>query len=296
MKKLLLNLIIILIIFTLPSAVWAQKKKGVSQKVATTEAPKMMSSSMTYDTSLYNSMQWRNIGPFRGGRSCTVTGVPGKPNLYYFGSTGGGVWKTDNGGNTWKNISDGYFGGSIGAVAVSASDPNVIYVGGGEETVRGNVSFGYGVWKSEDAGTTWNSLGLDKTRFIGRIRIHPTNPDIVYVAAIGNIFAAHQDRGVFKSMDGGKSWKKVLYINDTAGVVDLCLDPNNPRIMYASSWSIRRTPYSLESVDPAPHCGNLPTVAKPGPIFPPIKDCRKGPGVSVESAYPLSILIAFMRS
>ena len=250
MKKLLLNLIIILIIFTLPSAVWAQKKKGVSQKVATTEAPKMMSSSMTYDTSLYNSMQWRNIGPFRGGRSCTVTGVPGKPNLYYFGSTGGGVWKTDNGGNTWKNISDGYFGGSIGAVAVSASDPNVIYVGGGEETVRGNVSFGYGVWKSEDAGTTWNSLGLDKTRFIGRIRIHPTNPDIVYVAAIGNIFAAHQDRGVFKSMDGGKSWKKVLYINDTAGVVDLCLDPNNPRIMYASSWSIRRTPYSLESGGP----------------------------------------------
>ncbi|MBK8279930.1 MAG: hypothetical protein IPK94_07350 [Saprospiraceae bacterium] len=144
-----------------------------------------------------------------------VTGVPGKPNLYYFGSTGGGVWKTDNGGNTWKNISDGYFGGSIGAVAVSASDPNVIYVGGGEETVRGNVSFGYGVWKSEDAGTTGNSLGLDKTRFIGRIRIHPTNPDIVYVAAIGNIFAAHQDRGVFKSMDGGKSWKKVLYINDS---------------------------------------------------------------------------------
>lgn len=201
----------------------------------------------TFDTALYSSMQWRGIGPFRGGRSCTVTGVPGKPNLYYMGATGGGVWKTENAGNTWKNVSDGYFGGSIGAVAVSISDPNVIYVGGGEETVRGNTSFGYGVWKSEDAGATWKSLGLDKTRFVGRIQIHPTNPDIVYVAAIGNIFAPHPDRGVYRSMDGGKNWKKTLFVNDTAGAVDLCMDPNNPRILYASTWRIRRTPYSMES-------------------------------------------------
>jgi hypothetical protein len=124
-------------------------------------------------------LEWRNIGPFRGGRSCAVTGVPGKPNLFYFGATGGGVWKTIDGGRTWSNISDGFFGGSIGSISVAASDNNVIYVGGGEKTVRGNVSFGYGVWKSEDAGKTWKKSGLETSRHIGRIRIHPTNPDIV---------------------------------------------------------------------------------------------------------------------
>lgn len=200
-----------------------------------------------YDSALYGGMEWRSIGPYRGGRSATVTGVPGKPNLYYFGSTGGGVWKTEDGGQTWSNISDGYFGGSIGAVAVSEYDNNVIYVGGGEKTVRGNVSFGYGVWKSVDAGRTWENIGLNETRQIGRIRIHPRNPDIVYVAAMGNLFAPNEQRGVFRSKDGGQSWEKVLYVNDQAGAVDLAFDPNNPRIMYASTWRIRRTPYSLES-------------------------------------------------
>ena len=194
-----------------------------------------------------NTISWRNIGPFRGGRSGSVAGVEGKPNLFYFGATGGGVWETKDGGRSWKNISDGYFGGSIGAIAVAPSDNNVIYVGGGEQTVRGNVSSGYGMYKSEDAGKTWKSIGLTDSRHIGRIRIHPKDHNIVYVAAMGNLYKDNEERGIFNSMDGGETWEKVLFINESVGFVDLCLDPNNPRIMYASSWNIRRTPYSLSS-------------------------------------------------
>ncbi len=201
----------------------------------------------SYDTSYYQGMKWRLVGPFRGGRSAAVTGVPGKPNLYYFGSTGGGVWRTTDAGNTWENISDGYFGGSIGAVAVSEWDPNVIYVGGGEKTVRGNVSSGYGLWKSVDAGKTWQQLGFEKARHIPRIRIHPRNPDVVYAAVLGNLYTSSDERGVYKSVDGGATWKKTLFVNPDAGIVDLIMDPNNPRILYASSWRVRRTPYSLES-------------------------------------------------
>lgn len=195
----------------------------------------------------YKSAEWRSIGPYRGGRSCAVTGVAGKPNLFYFGATGGGVWKTTDGGRSWDNISDGSFGGSIGSIAVAQSDNNVIYVGGGEKTVRGNVSYGYGMWRTEDGGKSWQSIGLKDSRHISRVRIHPANPDIVYAAVMGNLFAPHPERGIFKSIDGGKTWKKTLYINDEVGVVDLVLDPNNPRIMYASSWRVKRTPYSLES-------------------------------------------------
>ncbi|MHA7829847.1 MAG: VPS10 domain-containing protein [Flagellimonas sp.] len=200
-----------------------------------------------YPEELYSSLEYRLIGPFRGGRSGTVAGVPGEPNLYYFGATGGGVWRTTDGGRTWENISDGYFGGSIGAVEVAQSDHNVIYVGGGEQTVRGNVSSGYGVWKTVDAGKTWKSLGLDKSRHISRMRVHPENADIVYAAVMGNLYKPTEERGVYKSTDGGESWKKVLFANDMAGAVDLTFDPNNPRILYASTWRIERTPYSLNS-------------------------------------------------
>ena len=203
-----------------------------------------------YPKELYSSMQYRLVGPFRGGRSAAVTGVPGKPNLFYFGATGGGVWKTLDGGRSWENISDGFFGGSIGAVEVSKSDPNVIYVGGGEKTVRGNVSSGYGVWKSTDAGKTWSKAGLQKSRHIPRLRIHPTNSDVVYAAVLGNIYKPTEDRGVYKSTDGGKNWKKVLFVNSGAGAVDLVMDPNNPRILYASTWRVQRTPYSLSSGGP----------------------------------------------
>jgi photosystem II stability/assembly factor-like uncharacterized protein len=202
----------------------------------------------SYDEALYkDAISWRNIGPFRGGRSAAVTGVSGKPNLFYFGSTGGGVWRTQDGGQTWENISDGYFGGSIGAVTVSEWDNNVIYVGGGEKTVRGNVSYGYGVWKSVDAGKTWEQMGLENSRHISRIRIHPKNPDIVYAAVMGDLYKSTQERGVYRSTDAGKNWERILFANADAGAVDLTFDPTNPRILYASTWRIRRTPYSLES-------------------------------------------------
>lgn len=205
------------------------------------------STSKTYHSSLYEGMKWRQIGPFRGGRSAAVTGVPGKPNLFYMGATGGGVWRTKDGGNSWENISDGFFGGSIGAVAVSEWDNNVIYVGGGEVTVRGNVSSGYGMWKSEDAGTSWQKVGLENSRHVPRIRIHPKNPDLVYAAVMGDLYKSSTERGIYRSKDGGKNWEKILYTNPDAGAVDLTFDPNNPRILYASTWRIRRTPYSLES-------------------------------------------------
>ena len=208
---------------------------------------KKKSTATSYPESLYSSMQYREIGPFRGGRSAAVTGVPGEPKLFYFGATGGGVWKTEDGGITYKNISDGYFGGSIGSIAVAKSDPNVIYVGGGEVTVRGNVSSGYGMWKSEDAGKTWSFAGLPKSRHIPRIVIDPQNPNIVYAAVLGNIYKPTEERGVYKSTNGGKSWKKMLFANRHAGAVELVIDPGNPRNLYAATWRVQRTPYSLSS-------------------------------------------------
>ncbi len=203
--------------------------------------------SPSYDSKLYEGMKWRNIGPFRGGRSAAVTGVPGKPMLYYMGATGGGVWRTNDGGQMWENISDGFFGGSIGSVAVSEWDNNVIYVGGGEVTVRGNVSSGWGMWKSVDAGSTWKKIGMENARHIPRIRVHPKNPDLVYAAVMGDLYKSSTERGIYRSKDGGQTWEKILYANADAGAVDLTFDPNNPRILYASTWRIRRTPYSLES-------------------------------------------------
>lgn len=203
--------------------------------------------SQDFQESDYGALEYRLLGPFRGGRSAAVTGVPNQPNLYYFGATGGGIWKTTNGGRAWENISDGYFGGSIGAIAVSKSDPNVIYAGGGEKTVRGNVSSGYGIWKSVDAGKTWQASGLPQSRHVPRIAIHPTNHNIVYAGVLGNIYKPTQERGVYKSTDGGKTWKKTLFSNEHAGVVDLIMDPTNPRILYASTWRVQRTPYSLSS-------------------------------------------------
>jgi photosystem II stability/assembly factor-like uncharacterized protein len=203
--------------------------------------------SQTYDESLYDALEYRLVGPFRGGRSAAVTGVPGNPNLFYFGATGGGIWRTKDGGRSWENISDGYFGGSIGAIEVAESDANVIYVGGGEKTVRGNVSSGYGMWKTEDAGKTWQPAGLEKSRHIPRIAVHPKDYNTVYAAVLGNIYKPTQERGVYKSTDGGKTWEKKLFANENAGAVDLIMDPNNPRILYASTWNVRRTPYSLSS-------------------------------------------------
>ncbi|MEM1402250.1 MAG: glycosyl hydrolase [Pseudomonadota bacterium] len=203
-----------------------------------------------YDPALYDAIEYRLIGPYRGGRSDTVAGVPGDRDTYYFGSVGGGVWKTSDGGVKWRNVSDGYFGGSVGAVAVAESDPNVVYAGLGEKTVRGNVSSNFGVWKSTDAGKSWKFIGLKDTRHIGRIRVHPSNPDIVYVAAMGDLWQPSEERGVYQSIDGGETWEKILYANADAGAVDLVFEPGNPRIIYASTWRVRRTPYSLSSGGP----------------------------------------------
>lgn len=204
------------------------------------------------EADLVKALQWRGIGPYRGGRSAAVAGVPSQPFVYYFGATGGGVWKTTDGGINWEPISDGsVFGtGSVGAIAVADSDPNTIYVGMGESPIRGNVSHGDGMYKSNDAGRTWKRIGLDDTRQISRVRIHPKNPDLVYVAALGHVWGSNDQRGVFRSKDGGKTWEKILFRSNKAGAIDLIMDPNNPNTLYAGFWEVYRKPWTLESGGP----------------------------------------------
>lgn len=204
------------------------------------------------DLSAFDGMKWRNIGPFRGGRANAITGVPGNNQVYYAGYTGGGLWKTEDAGYTWKNISDGFFHtSSIGDIAVSDSDPNVVYVGSGEHAVRGVMStFGDGVYKSVDAGKTWKQTGLEKTRHISDVLIHPANPDMVYVGAQGPVHGAGPDRGVYKSVDGGVTWKKTLYIDENTGISSLKMDLTNPRILYAATWEHRRLPWKVISGGP----------------------------------------------
>ena len=200
------------------------------------------------DSAMLHSLQWRLIGPFRGGRVVAVAGDPVHTQVFYFGSTGGGIWKTTDGGIIWENVSDGSFKrASVGAIAVSTSDPNVIYAGMGETTIRGNVSHGDGVYKSTDGGKTWTHLGLADTRNIAKVRIHPQNPDLVYVAALGHAHGPNPERGVYRSRDGGKTWEQILFRSDKAGAIDLAMDPNNPRILYAAIWEAQRKPYTLVS-------------------------------------------------
>jgi photosystem II stability/assembly factor-like uncharacterized protein len=197
---------------------------------------------------LLDKLEWRQAGPFRGGRVGAVAGDPKDRNTFYFGSTGGGVWKTGDGGQYWENVSDGFFKrASVGAIAVSASDPNVIYAGMGESCIRGNVAHGDGVYRSTDAGKTWSHLGLEKTRHIGKVRVDPNDPDTAYVAALGHAHGSNNERGVYRTKDGGKTWKRVLYRNARAGAVDLSIDPNNPRIIYATIWEAIRRPWELVS-------------------------------------------------
>ncbi|MBO6517625.1 MAG: glycosyl hydrolase [Bacteroidia bacterium] len=199
------------------------------------------------DTSYFSNLSYRNLGPNRGGRSTAVVGDLNNRDLFYMGTTGGGVWKTTNGGTSWKNISDGYFGGSIGSISVAPSDDNVIYVGQGEESLRGNVSFGNGVWKSEDAGVTWQFKGLKNGRHITRIAVHPTNADIVYAAVLGDLFVDSEERGLYRTENGGDSWEKVLFGSPSAGCNEVVIDPMNHRNIYASTWKVRRTPHSFSS-------------------------------------------------
>jgi len=197
---------------------------------------------------LFSKMKYRLVGPFRGGRSAAVAGSYQNKNTFYFGATGGGVWKTTDAGSNWKNISDKYFGGSIGAVAVAPGDEDIIYAGEGENTMRGNVSEGLGgMWRSDDGGRTWRNIGLKDGRHIIRIVIHPKNPDIVWAAVMGHLFGPNETRGVYKTMDGGKNWKRVLYVNNQTGASDLVMEPGNTDVFYAGMWRALRTPYSMES-------------------------------------------------
>ena len=199
----------------------------------------------------FDRLEWRNSGPYRGGRVAAVAGDPRERNTFYFGSTGGGVWKTMDGGEYWENTTDGFFKrASVGGLAVAPADPNVIYVGMGESCIRGNVSHGDGVYRSTDAGQTWMHLGLEDTRNIGKVRVHPEDPDTAYVAALGHAHGPNAERGVFRTRDGGKTWKKVLYRGEKAGASDLSIDPNNPRIIYASFWETIRRPWELVSGGP----------------------------------------------
>ncbi len=198
------------------------------------------------DASFYEGLEWRNIGPNRGGRSLGSAGSPGRPNEYYFGATGGGLWKTVDGGNEWKAVTDGQLtSSSVGAVAVAETNPDIVYIGMGEVQLRGSITQGDGVYKTKDGGKTWRHLGLKETQAVARIRIHPTNPDIVYVAALGHPYGDNEERGVFRSTDGGNTWDKVLYVSPKAGAVDLIIDRNNPKVLYASTWEVQRKAWKM---------------------------------------------------
>ena len=237
--------------FALPALCAAQRAERTAVAPAT-------AGNAAYDPTLFSSpnatskvfkaLRWRLVGPFRGGRVDAVSADPTKPLVFYFGAVNGGVWKTINAGASWDNITDGKSDiSSVGAITVAPSDPNVIYVGTGESQLREDLTYGTGVYRTTDAGETWQHLGLTSTQQIATIRVHPTNPDIAYVAAIGHAFGPNPDRGVFRTTDGGKSWKKILFLNDSTGATDLSIDPANPRIIFAAMWKFQRTPWGMDA-------------------------------------------------
>ena len=230
-------LFLLAMIFTITVGYGQRRQKSVAQQTPESS-----------DSLLFAKLKYRLVGPFRGGRVAAVTGSLRNKNTFYFGSVGGGVWKTIDGGNNWRNVSDKYFGGTIGAVAIAPSDENIVYAGEGENTLRGNESEGLeGMWRSEDAGRSWQNIGLKDARHIVRIIVHPRNPDIIWAAVIGHSFGPNENRGVYKTTDGGKTWRKVLYVNDLTGASDLVMEPGNPSVLYAGMWHVLRTPYSMES-------------------------------------------------
>ena len=212
-------------------------------------------SAQQFDSDLYSGLRWRMLGPFRAGRVNAVSGVVSQPDTYYFGSVGGGLWKSENAGRTWRSIFDSNKVASIGAIAVAPSNPNVVYVGTGEPDMRDSIAFGDGVYKSTDAGITWKRIGLENTKQIGRIIVDPKNPNTVFVAALGNAYGPNPDRGVFRSQDGGATWQKVLFKNDDVGAIDLAFDPTDSKIVYATLWNVRRPPWFIYAPANGPGAG-----------------------------------------
>ena len=217
--------------------------------------PTLLAKQASVNPGLYSGLHWRSVGPARAGRVDAVAGVPGKPNEFYLGSVGGGLWKTRNAGRTWKPVFDSQPVSSIGAIAVAPSNGDIVYVGSGESTLRDSVSYGNGVYKSVDAGVTWTHLGLADTQHIGRVAVDPKNPNIVFVAAIGHFYGPNKDRGVFRSKDGGKTWDKVLFKDENTGAVDVVIDPINPLNVYASLWNTRRPPWFIYAPSNGPGGG-----------------------------------------
>ena len=235
-----------LIAALLPAVLCAQKKTGTARLKPGTTQPNPGADPT--DSTFFAPLKYRLIGPFRGGRADAVSGSLANKNTFYFGATGGGLWKTTDGGSNWKNVSDGFFGGGIGAVAVAPGDETIVYAGEGESTLRNNVSENLGgIWRSDNGGRSWRNLGLKNSRHIARIVVHPKDPDIVWVAVMGHLFGPNTERGVYKTTDGGKSWRRVLFVNDQTGCSEIVMEPGNPTVLYAGMWHVKRTPYSLES-------------------------------------------------
>src|SRR5713226_342976 len=203
------------------------------------------------DAGPFGALRWRSLGPPRGGRSIAVAGSEARPNEYYMGATGGGLWKTTDGGTTWRPVTDGQIhSSSVGAVAVAPSNPDVVYIGTGEADIRGNIIQGDGVYKSTDAGKTWTQAGLQATQVIAKIRVHPTNPDLIYAAAFGHPAGPNEERGVYRSKDGGKTWERVLYRDNRTGAIELILDPHNPEVLFAALWEASRVSHMMSSGGP----------------------------------------------
>jgi len=248
MRSRILTSLLITLAAAVSAAPQATKSEAIEQKRVEQKQPQ--NKSQEEEKKEEHGMQYRLIGPFRGGRSLTATGIPGDPTTWYFGATGGGIWKSTDGAITWKSVFDHEHSSSIGSLAVAPSDPNVLYAGTGEACIRGNLAQGDGVYKSVDAGKTWKNVGLKDSRAIGKLIIHPTNPDIVYVAALGHPYGPNAERGVFRTTDGGKTWQKVLYVDENTGAVDVTFDPHNPHILFATTWQVRREPWTLTSGGP----------------------------------------------
>lgn len=222
---------------------------GTAQKKAKPATTAVAATGVDHaDSTFFSSLKYRLIGPFRGGRADAVAGGTKSRNTFYFGATGGGLWKTVDGGSNWKNVSDGYFGGGVGAIAVAPSDETIVYAGEGESTLRNNVSENLGgIWRSDNGGRTWKNLGLKDSRHIARIVIHPKDPDVAWVAVMGHLFGPNTERGVYKTTDGGKTWRRTLFVNDQTACSEVVMEPGNPAVLYAGMWRVKRTPYSMES-------------------------------------------------